>query len=100
MTTASILTRQIATRLPVEKISLPESMAQILPRAPQMTNTERAVQCIMVLAYNFGVNVAFDHYTRYYEGRQGGISISWLIESRAFPGTLYADLFDLMCGEA
>jgi hypothetical protein len=98
MPIASILTRQTATRLPAEKLG--DSIARILPRALQMTNSERAVQCIMVLAYNFGIDIAFQHFNTYYLNTDREIGIAWLIESRAFPGTLYHDLFNLISGEA
>ena len=64
-----------------------------------LRRSERAVEVMMTLAWSLGPQAAFAHYTKYILGGDMELPVSWLIESRSFAGTLYADVFALMCGE-
>ena len=59
---------------------------------------EDDMNAITVILWNQGVAAAFRYYSQMILNGPTEISVSWRIEALAFPGTNWADLFDLLCG--
>lgn len=69
-----------------------------MPRAGHIkSHVQHVADVIAVLAWNVGPEHAYEHLVIYYGRSRDYPSISREIESRAFDGTLYADVFNLLC---